>query len=298
VALGGDIRFAVSQVSGPWGTEAVRSIKVRDLARLAKEVLEKSIDELVTGYHITYPEAEGLGPALLTYLHVAKALGLDRIRAARATMRDGLLLEMMSRHSWSDQVQRQVIQSALEYGRKYQFDENHGTHVAVLCKTLFDALEDEHGLEPRHGLLLYVSALLHEVGLFISNVGHHKHSMYLIRNSELFGLGRKDILLVALVARYHRKATPNPSHEVYRALGRGDRIAVAKMAAILRVADALERSHHQHIQNIRCTVEPEQVIIEVPQISDLTLEQMALREKGNLFEEVYGRDVVLRTRSR
>lgn len=294
VALGGDMRFAAQQLGGPWDEAALRDLPLKALEPFVEKVAQKSVEELVSKFHITFPEAECLAPALLAYLHVAKSLGVPSLHVARTTMREGLLLEMTARGAWSAQVQRQIIQSATELGRKFEFDEQHGTHVASLSKMIFQAMQAEHGLDARQELLLYVAALLHEVGLFVSNVGHHKHSMYLIQNSELFGLGKKDIGLVALVARYHRKATPSPIHPFYGELDRQDRVAVCKMAAILRVADALERSHHQHIQNIRCIVEPDQVVIEVPQVHDLTLEQMALREKGNLFEEVYGRSVVLR----
>ncbi len=296
VALGGDMRFAVQQIAGARQQGSLHVVSVKQLQAFVDKVAGRPPDELVTRLHLTFPEAEGLAPALLAYLYVARQLGVSSVHVARTTMREGLLLEMISRHAWSPQVQRQTIQSAIDLGRKFQFDEMHGTHVAVLSKILFEALQEEHGLDARHGLLLYVAALLHEVGLLISNVGHHKHSMYLIQNSELFGLGRKDIGLVALIARYHRKATPSPLHPFYGELDRQDRVAVAKMAAILRVADALERSHHQHIQDVRCFVERDHVVIEVPHVHDLTLEQMALREKGNLFEEVYGRSVVLRKR--
>lgn len=294
VALGGDMRFAAQQIVGQQRESPLKTIGLKPFQAFVEKVATKSVDELVTGFHLTFPEAEGLAPALLAYLYVARTLRVSSVHVARTTMREGLLLEMISRHAWSAQVQKQIIQSAIDLGRKFQFDEMHGTHVAVLSKILFEAMQEEHGLDARSGLLLYVAALLHEVGLFVSNVGHHKHSMYLIQNSELFGLGRKDIGLVALVARYHRKATPSPLHPFYGELDRQDRVAVAKMAAILRVADALERSHHQHIQDVRCRVEPDHVVIEVPHVHDLTLEQMALREKGNLFEEIYGRSVVLR----
>jgi len=256
-------------------------------------ILEQSVDQLVARYHITFPEAESLGTALLTHLYIARTLEQKEFLVARATMRDGLLIEALAPQAWTKQVEQQVIQSALDLGRKFHFDEGHGTHVAVLCKTLFHALEAEHQLDPRFELILYVAALLHEVGLFVGNTSHHKHSMYLIRNSELFGLGRKDVLLVALVARYHRRASPRRSHEGYGELDRPDRIAVAKMAAILRLADALDRSHHQHIRNLKCMVVDDKVVVQVPHVSDLTLEGLALKEKGSLFNEIYGKSVSL-----
>ncbi len=88
--------------------------------------------------------------------------------------------------------------------------------VAHLCRQLYRALQDDHHLEPRYEVILYIAAVLHEIGLFISNASHHKHSLYIINNSEIFGLSRKDVRLVGLVARYHRRASPKPTHPVLR----------------------------------------------------------------------------------
>ena len=96
----------------------------------------------------------------------------------------------------------------MSLGRKFQFDEQHGRHVSELCRALFRELQNEHQLAPHYETLLILAALLHEIGSFINNRGHHKHSMYLISNSELFGLGHSNLQLVALVARYHRRAVP------------------------------------------------------------------------------------------
>ena len=159
------------------------------------------------------------------------------------TLRDGLMWEMATREAWSDEFRKHIIRSALEIGRKYQFDEPHASHVAALSKLLFDALRKEHQLPPRFETLLTVAALLHDIGLFVSNRSHHKHSMYLILNSDLFGLSARDLQLVALVARYHRRALPRTTHEGYTTLDRETRVAVSKLAAILRVADALDSGH-------------------------------------------------------
>ena len=118
----------------------------------------------------------------------------------------------------------------------------------------------------------------------------------MIKNSELFGLSRRDVLLVALVARYYRRASPQPSHEGYATLSREDRVAVAKMAAILRVAVALDDSRSQRIKEFVCSREMGRLVITIPQVKDLSLEQLALRQNGSLFEETFGVPVLLRTR--
>ena len=294
VALGGDARFAAAHLCAGWDGRSPVRLRLTELSGLVDEVLALSVDDLAHRYHLPFPDAETLGPALLTYLDLARGLEVGHLYVAVNTLRDGLLHEMASQTVWTPEFRQQVIRSTLELGRKFHFDEAHGAHVAARSKTLFHALQDEHQLPPRFELLLYVAALLHEVGLYISFRSHHKHSMYLIQNSELFGLGAKDMLLVAMIARYHRRAAPRSNHYGYATLDRESRIAVSKLAAILRVADALERSHSQRVRSIEITRRGADLVITIPQVDDLSIEQMALREKGDMFEQIYGLNVVLR----
>jgi len=293
LALGGDARFAAFHLVNETEPSGLSELRVPALSELTDGILRLSVDDLVRTYHLTYPDAETLGPALLAYTRLAQALDLRRVFVAGATLRDGLLADM-TRDSWTDDFTEQIIRSSLQLGRKYDFEATHAEHVAALSRQIFRALREEHRLAPRYEIILAVAAILHEVGLFVSNRSHHKHSLYLIQNSEVFGLGPRDLNLVALVARYHRRATPSLSHDGYAALDREERIAVAKLAAILRVADALDRGHAQRIREIDIRTEPGQMAITAHNVSDLTLEQLGLQQKGGMFEQVYGMRVLLR----
>ena len=138
-----------------------------------------------------------------------------------------------------------------------------------------------------------MAALLHEVGGYVSNRSHHKHSYYLIANSEIFGLNREETVLAAHVARYHRRSGPKPSHPEYMSLPRESRVTVSKLAAILRVADALSRGHVHSPCNLQFERQGDDLIICVPTRSDLLLEQRAIHAKADLFEEIYGMKVRL-----
>ncbi len=294
LALGGDARFAAGQLAPNWKPGGLARLKVEDLETLTRTILADSVDELVLKHHITYPAAESLGPALLTYLMIAHAFGVKELMVSSVTMREGVLAEMSRSESWNALLQEQILESSLELGRRYQLNEAHARRVEALSLKLFHELQPEHRLPARYEFILQVAALLHEIGLFISIKNHHLHSMYLILHSELFGFGPRDIRLVALIARYHRGGSPRSSHPYYGTLDREDRIIVSKLAAILRVADALERTHSQRIDDIHCSREDGTLVIHVPRAEDLTVERMALSEKGSLFAEVYGLSVVLR----
>lgn len=294
VAIGGDARLAVGFLQKERDKAVLSRLRVPALASLAEELMSSSVDAVAKKFKVTFVEAQTLGPALQTYMHLAKAFRLKELLVPETSLRDGLIHEMASGHAWNEEFRDQIIQSAIELGRKYQFDEAHGRHVATLAVTLFESLAAEHRLGPQHLLILRLAAILHEIGLFVSTRSHHKHSMYLILNSEIFGLDRRTIEIIALIARYHRRAGPRPDHEVYMTLDRESRVVVAKLAAILRVADTLDRSHSQRIAAPRCSIGDGRFVIGIPGVRDIALEQLALNQKGQMFEAVYGLTPILR----
>ena len=294
IAMGGDVRFAVRQLEPEWDGRSLARLKLKALEDFTNKILGLSEDRHVRKYRLSYPEAETLGAALLAYVLLAKELQLSDVLVTNVNLRDGLLTEMAVSESWSKEFSDQIIRSAIDLGRKFEYDEAHATHVAQLCASLFHQLREEHQLSSRYEVILRIAALLHEIGLFVSNRSYHKHSLYLIRNSELFGLGKKDLLLAALVARYHRRASPQPTHEGYATLDRDERVAVAKMAAMLRIADALDESRSQRIHEATVEREKDRLIISIPMVEDLSLENLALKQNGLLFEETFGMPVQLR----
>jgi exopolyphosphatase/guanosine-5'-triphosphate,3'-diphosphate pyrophosphatase len=298
IAVSGDARLAAAQLAKDWAERDLARIDPKAFAALAKKVAPLGSDAIVKAYRVTYQEAETLGPALQAYAQLAKAFGVERIFIPKASLRQGLLQEVASGGAWNEDFQQQVVHSALALGAKYALDEKHGQQVADLSVRMFRELQPEHQLGGRFEMILRLAALLHEIGLFVNTRSHHKHSMYVILNSDLFGMSRHNMLLMALAARYHRRAMPQAYHEGYAALGRDDRLAVSKMAAILRVADALDRNHMQQVRDLSFAREGGQFVVTIHDVEDLTLERLALKEKGSMFEEVYGLKVVLRSANR
>jgi exopolyphosphatase/guanosine-5'-triphosphate,3'-diphosphate pyrophosphatase len=193
-----------------------------------------------------------------------------------------------------EDLSRQVLLSAEALGEKYRYDAKHGKQVAHLAGRLFDELKSEHGLSGRDRLLLQVAALLHDVGIYVNLRGHHKHSQYLLSMSEIFGLSRDDMAIVANVARYHRRATPNKSHLPYMALDSDTRVMVNKLSAILRVANALDADHLQKVRDVRVVREDEGWALEVEGAGDLTMERLAAVARSDHMTEVFGRKLAFR----
>lgn len=235
---------------------------------------------------------------LMAYTMLAKHFSLEQVYVCDTNLRDGLLHDMSVGGHWTAEFRNQIIRSAMSLGRKFDFDENHARNVAELTTNLFRQLENEHRLDSRYEVILYVAALLHEIGMIINTRSNHKHALYLIRNSELFGLSEEEMLLVGLVARYHRRATPQPSHEGYGTLSQEQRVVVSKLAAMVRLAIALDDTRSGRVREIECRREDKQLVIQVPSVEDVSLEQIALRENSGLFRDVFGLQVLLRAGQR
>lgn len=294
LSLGGEMRFFAS-ISRPEenADKAVR-LRLSDLEQFTGQILEQNVDEVASRFHLSLLDAETLGPALVANTELARALKVDHLYVLPVTLRDGLLREMIDRDVWSDELINQIVRSAIDVGRKFHFDEAHARHVVRLAKLLFNQLEQFHGLDRRYELLLVLSAMLHEIGLYIGTSSFHKHSMYLITNSELFGLSRKQLTFIGLIARYHRRASPKSSHTGFANLRRKDRVAVTKLAALLRIALAMDSSRSQRIHDFECFVERQQLIITISELTDLSMEQLAIQQNGGLFQDTFGMKILLR----
>ena len=295
VAIGGDARFAAQRVGKALGPDGPYVVGRAAFDKLVRQCERYTTEKLAANFGLPFPDAETLNPALLVYQALLDTTRSSQLIVSPVSMRDGLLLDLASRVTGREDeaLGKGIVRSAMAVARKYRVDRRHAQSVAERAVRLFDALQAEHGLTSRHRLLLRVAALLHEVGGFVSNRSHHKHSYYLIANAEIFGLSREEHLLVGHIARYHRRAAPQPSHLEYMALPREKRILVSKLAAILRVADALDRTHTDQGRDFRCERRDEELVIHVASAADLTLERRALAQKADMFTDVFGLKVNL-----
>lgn len=299
VALGGDMRFAAKVLGIGLQKAGLSRIEVDDLEKLTTRLLSLTVDRIIRKYHIELSQAETLVPALLANLRLAQMLGCSQILITGLNLRDALLQGMLRTNDWSADFCEQIVNSAVELARKFHVDLHHARHVADLARTLYRALQSEHRMDARCETLLYVASLLHEIGLFVGLSGYHKHSQYLITHSELFGLNEQDQHLVAMIARYHRRAAPKPTHEIFARLDRDNRVIVSRLAGILRVAVALDHTGSQRVRDIECTIERHRLVVTVTNSAgDLSLERLELRQKASLLEDTFGLSVLLREASR
>jgi exopolyphosphatase/guanosine-5'-triphosphate,3'-diphosphate pyrophosphatase len=221
-----------------------------------------------------------------------RALGIDRLMTCDWALREGVIIDRFREFEaearppvtlYADQKLRGVH----AVGRRFGYEEIHSHQVARLAETIFDSLASSENLTRHQRTLLSAAALLHDVGYHIAHESHHKHSLYLIKNSELTGFSEAERLVIANIARYHRRSLPKEKHQEFAALNQADRESVMKLGGILRIADSLDRSHESRVAGLRCSRQGEGLRIEI--ISDLTCENELLEaeRKREMFEQIF-----------
>jgi exopolyphosphatase/guanosine-5'-triphosphate,3'-diphosphate pyrophosphatase len=296
VALGGDVRYAASRILDDTGGKPYAVLTREAFVAYCGQIAQLDTEHLVEKQGLPHSQAETLVPALLAYRELLLETPATEVIVPDASLRVGLLIDLLQPDDAQvgADFERQVLASAASLGERYRYDAAHANHVALLGVRIFDQLREEHGLSPRHRLLLQVAGALHDIGIYVNLRGHHKHSAYLISVSEVFGLTRDDMAVVANISRYHRRAIPQKSHLPYMALDRQTRVEVNKLAAILRLANALDADHSQKVKDVRITAEEGNWVMDLEGTGDLTMEKLAAQARADLITEVFGRKVAVR----
>lgn len=229
---------------------------------------------------------------------VVAALDIDELTFSDYALREGVLLDTWQRRHGEglDRLSELRRRNVLKLAEQLDEDRRHSTAVVRLALELFDSTAEVHGLGDGDRELLEAGALLCNIGLFVSHAAHHKHSYYLIRNSEhLTGFTDGEIELIAQIARYHRKATPREKHEEFAALSPDDQHRVRVLAGLARVAVGLDRSHVGRVSEIGCRIREGTLLIEASPRADedISLELYAATQRKDLLEEALETDVEL-----
>lgn len=296
IGTGGNIETLADLCPIPSAFPEARAIEVRGMGRLLDELARMPVEERIQRYSLRADRADTIIPAGAVLRFVAESLRAETIAAPGVGLKEGLLVDLASVHFVPHDFGAEaaaVLDACLRLGRRYHFDEQHGTLVARLAVRLFDDLASRHRMGPRDRILLQAAALLHDVGDFVRYEGHHKHSYYVIAHSEIMGIAPGERELVANVARYHRRSPPSVDHENFRALSRDDRAKVKAMAAILRVADALDREHQGKVADVGSRIEGSTVVIEAKVSEDHPLGEWTVLAKSGMLRDALGLDVRL-----
>ena len=299
VATGGNMETLAQMAMAVPDPDGVSRVPVSTLSRLIRQLARLSYHERVTQLGLREDRADVILPAAIVYERLARLSGLKEITVPFVGVREGIVLDLADRQDTglpsSGKREQQVHQAAVAIGRKYRFDEAHGIHVARLALSLFDQLRPLHQMGDGERAVLHAAALLHDIGTFVSYSRHHKHSLYLIAHADLAGFAPREVQLAANVARYHRRSMPKLEHEAYAALDAHGRAVASKLAALLRLADALDREHRQKVAGVLARTVGHTLKLTLDGEGDLLLEGWALKRKSDLLKTTYGLSVEVAT---
>jgi exopolyphosphatase/guanosine-5'-triphosphate,3'-diphosphate pyrophosphatase len=227
---------------------------------------------------------------------VMRALSIKSLRTCDWALREGVIIDRL--RDWEEQsrpvmpdITDPKLRAVHAVGKRFGYEEPHSHQVARLAEKLFDAVAQSAGLTRHHRLLLSAAALLHDVGYHIAHESHHKHSFYLIANSELTGFSESERALIANVARYHKGSGPKERHPNFSALTPTDQETVRRLAGILRLADAFDRRHDQRVKDLQVRRVGEVLNVKLLSSSECDVEIEEADRRLQLFESAFNRSV-------
>jgi exopolyphosphatase/guanosine-5'-triphosphate,3'-diphosphate pyrophosphatase len=240
---------------------------------------------------------QGIGPnraelivaGTAVFLRVLELFQQPALHYSAAGVRDGIIADLAARgvgreRSMLNRDQRRAVELM---ARRYGVLLSHARKVAEMAHRLFESLQPLHHLPPELGKLLEAAAYLHDIGHFVSDTSHHKHSYYLVANSDLPGFTGTERQMIAMLCRYHRKSMPAPRHSPFQTIDPDSRRAITLLVPLLRIADSLDRSHEQRVTGLQVQLRNGSVILALDSDPDPDLEMWAVERIADSFRETY-----------
>jgi exopolyphosphatase/guanosine-5'-triphosphate,3'-diphosphate pyrophosphatase len=284
---------AVERERAPAGPLRNRRVSAKQLRRTRKQLTSLSLEKRlqVPGLDPRRADLAVAGAILLDT--IVRRLAADEISLCDLSLREGLILDYIAKHrkeiAQADLYPDVRRRSVVELAQRCNYWPDHAHHIAKLATLLFDRTRGIHGLTDREREWLEYAAILHDTGVHISYEQHHKHSYYLISNGDLRGFEPYEVEMIALIARYHRRATPQRRHQGFGDLRRRRRRIVRTLAAMLRLAENLDRSHAQIIGGVDFHDRGDDALLQMRTSGDAELELWAAQRHAAPFERVIGK---------
>ena len=294
VACGGNAD-ALATLFGSTEKDGTPAIKLSALQDGLPGLLALDVEKRMAKLGVKQDRAEVIGVAGLVFAELGVQVGIKKFLAPGVGIREGVLLDL-AEESAAELPAREpaVLAAARAFAARMAHAGGHGEQVRWLARSLFEELEDLHKLPERCGVVLELAALLHDIGEVVHRQSHHKHSEYMILNGRIPGLESPEREMVAAVARAHRKSAPDArKHASYAALPSGKQAEVRKLAALLRVADALDADHRQKIVRLRAEVTGKKVRLECEALANGSPPSVPEMHKDDAFVEVFDRKLVV-----
>jgi exopolyphosphatase/guanosine-5'-triphosphate,3'-diphosphate pyrophosphatase len=271
---------------------AVNQLQVRrkDLTAVHEQILGLTAAERQRLPGVDARRADLLPAGSMLLSAVMDLSDLDGLTGCEWALREGIVLDAIGHHTqadWSGEPRALRRESVINLCRRCSWQEEHGRQVARLAVDLFDGTGGLHHLGPHDREMLELGALLHDIGEHVSVEGHDKHTAYLVQHGRLRGFSPEEVAVLASLGRFHRRGNPKLSFPPFASLSPSRRERVAKLIALLRIADGLDRSHSGSVDGLDVKLDGGHTQLFVQARGDVDLELWGLRRKREMFERVF-----------
>ena len=273
-----------------------RQVKLDKFSKFIDKLLKKTLEEITAELNLSDEREPLIIPALVLYKMMAQNVNPKEVWVPGANIQDGMAFDYAQHNKLlasTHDFDADVISAATFLSEHYHSFSPHIQTLSKLSIKIFDAMKQEHGLGKRARLLLQVATILHDCGKYVSFAEASESTYHIIMSSEIIGLTHQEREIVAQIVRYNTLPL-DPYEEVADVLSQEEYLCVAKLSAILRVANALDQSHKQKFKNIRIAVRERKLVITVEAFEDIALEQALFDAKTSYFENVYSMKPVLK----
>jgi exopolyphosphatase/guanosine-5'-triphosphate,3'-diphosphate pyrophosphatase len=269
-------------------SNALKELSRERLSALVPQLASMSAAERATRFSIDEKRAASIVAGAIALEEIMTMIGIDSLLACPAAMREGIvesrIAELARTSKGGGSLRRKSVSTLAQ---RTDCDLRHASHVARLATRIFDQTKDLHGLNVDARELLHSAAMLHESGMHISDRGHHRHTYYLIRHSDLRGFTEDQLLVIANVARYYRKSPPDETHPNYAELTPEMRTSVEKLSAILRIAAALDRGHEQRVRDVAVRKKKKALVFVARTRADASVELNSAVKRSKYFATLF-----------
>lgn len=272
-------------------------LAVDQFRQLYERVKNLGLAQLMRDFNLNEHRAEMVLPTVTLYQQILNISNAGQIIISNAQYNDGLTIAHIGEKTgdkWLATIDEQVVSFAWTLGQKYMHDPRHAASVETTALMLFDRLSRVHGLGKRERFLLKVAAILHDIGKYVNLRRHYFYSFRLIISSDIIGFSDAERALMANIAYYHSKGTPSLTDPNFATLSPAQRLTLAKLAAIIRLADAIDRSHLAKATVRDVALIGDDFVITVGVERDISLEEWTFADKAEYFENVFGLRPVLK----
>jgi exopolyphosphatase / guanosine-5'-triphosphate,3'-diphosphate pyrophosphatase len=291
VLIGGDVKM-ISKLNLRINRDKKKNyIMKKNFCEFYQEMLYKSPRFMMKELGLELSSAEILLPTMMIFKKFLDKTAADRFYTPLVNIMDGLIVDICRKRiceEEKDELEKDALSLARSIAGKFKYDKAHAEDVEKNALILFDETRKLHGLGKRERLLLQLASILHDSGKFISLNEHYMQSYNIILASEIPGITRDEQSVIANVARYHSGLGPELSHPNFALLSDSSKLTVAKLSAIIRIADALDRSHKQKVRQMKAEWDSNRLIIRVETAQDMLLEEWTFETKAEFFKVVFG----------